>query len=295
MFQLVTVEDTIVIPARYFGKPRTKAIENVINKHMSDRVIPGIGLVVAVWDLLRIGDDKLTRHTGDAATDCRFRLLVFAPFVGEVIPARIGPSTEAGILAYLRFFNLVWVPSLALPKPSSFDENDKVWTWHVPSGDENEQGSDEGVVENEGASISNFMDGGNETVVRVTAVQYDESGRGSGGGTAYSAIGARPGGYSMVIKASMYDEVSEDNQGLGDPAWWYEEGDEEEAGEEGVEGEEADGEEVQENEEGYEGQGGDEAYEQGEAGEDWGEAGVDDELIHEGRGEAAVDAAEPEE
>lgn len=329
MFKLVTIEDTIVVPSHLFGFGRALAIEHIVNKTMSDRVIPGVGLVLALWDILSLGDDRLVRHTGKTSTECRFRVVVFAPFVGETIPARIGPSTESGILTYTHFFNLIWIPRDSLPPQCSFDPNDQVWAWRptVEVEEEDEHGHDEdlGLDDLEGGkqkpkeeAVSNFMDGGNETVIRVTSVDYDEGGGGynnanlssndkinnnnntsgtdninSNGSVApHSSSNSQ---YSMVIKGSLYDEVVEDNQGLGDPAWWYEGEEEgEELGEEHIdeEGEAATGAEE------HDGEVGD--TEVGANEDDWGgaeddETGAHEEFVHDEGGEAAVDAEEEDE
>lgn len=318
-----------MVPSHLFGFSRAVAIEHIVNKTMSDRVIPGVGLVLALWDILSLGDDRLVRHTGKTSTECRFRVVVFAPFVGETIPARIGPSTESGILTYTHFFNLIWVPRDSLPPQCSFDPNDQVWAWRptvqVEEGEEEEGHEDDlGLDDFEGGKekakeevVSNFMDGGNETVIRVTSVDYDEGGGGysnvnhssndnnnnnntSGADNINSNDSVAPRNsaqYSMVIKGSLYDEVIEDNQGLGDPAWWYEgdegaEEEDEELGEEHIE----EGEGANEAE-GHDGEVGDAG---GANEEDWGGAedddtGAQDEYVHDEGGEAAVDAEEEDE
>lgn len=263
-----------------------------MNKHISDRVIPHTGLCIAVWDIVSLADDKLVRHAGTASCDAVFRALVFAPFVGEVIPTRIGPSTDAGVLAYLRFFNIVWVPSAALPVPCAFDEADKVWAW-TPKVDDDGKEEGEGE-EGEGEGLRNYMDGGNESVVRVTAVEYDEQ-VATRGGVDDNGSGSdvkKSSGYSMVIKAAMYDEVSEDNQGLGDPAWWYEEGDGDEEEEYNNNDNEVDdgGNEYAQGEEEGEGEGEGEGWDAGA-----GEVVAGDEFVHDEGGETAVDAEVPDE
>lgn len=220
MFKLVTVEDTVVVPARLFGHGRTQVLEHVINKQMSDRVIPGVGLIIALWDLLSIGEDRLVRNSGKSTTDCRFRILVFSPFPGEAIFSRVGLSTDAGILTYLGFFNHVWVPKDQLPRPSCCEVDDtypeadssRVWVWRPKFDGENE--------------MAYYMDLSTEAVVRVTSIEYDDrppSGHNTGECRMSNV---------MIVKASLYDDVSDDNQGLGDPRWWYEDPEEADVNEE---------------------------------------------------------------
>lgn len=270
MFKLVTIEDTIVVPAHIFGFGRTQTLEYVINKKMSDKVIPGVGLAVALWDLLSIGDDKLVRNSGVSTTLCRFRILVFSPFVGEAIFAHVGHSTSAGLLAYLGFFDLIWVPKEHLPQPSTFEDGDNVWVWRPKFDGETE--------------TPYYMDSSNETVLRITSVDYNDR-----PATTRSTDEHRVSNV-MVIKASLYDAVSEDNQGLGDPRWWYEEPEEEEEVEQYDDGDQNMGDAGDEFGVDYE-QNLEAEYQEGD-GEQWGGDHPTDELIYEEGGEAAVDAEE---
>lgn len=289
MFKLVTLEDTITVPARLFGHARELSIENVINKRLSDRVIPHIGLVIAVWDLLSLGDSKLVRGTGDSATLVRFRVVVFAPFVGETVFARVLASTEAGLGAHTDFFHAIWVPKERLPKPSEFDAAEKVWQWK-PTFDGDVQ-------------MSYFMDATNDTVVRVTAVEYNDNRDANRAST--SARDTKPANV-MTIKASLYDEFNDDNQGLGDPLWWYEEQEEEEDGGQ-ASGDDAnpvtDGADAHSGEGHANGNGDaeDDAYEEAEeedGGGDWmgqNDFTADDDFVLEDDGEAAVDDVQDDE
>lgn len=269
MFKLVTVEDTIVVPAHLFGHGRTQGLEYVINRQMSDRVVPGVGLVIALWDLLSIGDDKLAQNSGVSTTDCRFRILVFSPFVGEAIFANVGHSTSSGLLAYLGFFDLIWVPKEQLPQPSTFEDEDNVWVWR-PKFD--------GEIE-----TTYYMDSSNETVLRVTSVDYNDRPASARNTDEQSVSNV------MVIKASLYDAVSDDNQGLGDPRWWYEEPEDDAELAQDEDGQQMDeaagdfGPEYDQNE-GAE-------FEEAD-GEVWGGMDPTDELVHEDGRETAVDAEE---
>lgn len=204
MFKLVTVEDTLQIPPHLFGYAPERAIEYVVNRQLSDRVVLSVGLVIALWDIESLSVERLVPTSGDAHLQCRYRILVFAPFRGEAIFSRVRASTQAGLLAYLDFFEPLWVPSDALPKPSTFDLKDRVWIWR-PNFD--------------GVQMEYFMDVNTESVIRVNEVLYNKSKR--------TAITNTPEKSPpvMSVTAVLHDSVSDDNQGLGDPTWWFEEDD----------------------------------------------------------------------
>lgn len=205
MFKLVTIEDTVQVPPHLFGHARERAVEHIINRRLSDRVIPDVGLVIALWDIESLSAERLIPTSGEASVLTRFRILVFGPFRGEALFAKVRASTEAGLLAYLDFFEPLWVPSEALPKPSTFDPKDNVWVWR-PTYDDTQ--------------MEYFMDVNTDSVVRVNLVRYDKRKQ----ATAKTVADKLPPPV-MAVTAVLHDPVTNDNQGLGDPAWWFEEED----------------------------------------------------------------------
>ena len=51
MFDLVTVEDAVQIEPSDLGLPLPDAVSAVLRKNFIDKVVPEIGLVVALYDL----------------------------------------------------------------------------------------------------------------------------------------------------------------------------------------------------------------------------------------------------
>lgn len=249
MFKLVTIKDTVLVPAHLFGVSRLKALEHMVNKRYSDRVIAEHGLCIALWDFLKVGEDRLVVQSGEASTVCIFRLVVFCPFPGEVIFGRISGSHEKGLVVEVGFFEGVHVDTAGLPKPSNFDEKERVWIWKP------EQEEDGGAD----AAQALYMDVTNECVLRVERCEYENRRKIKPSEREKEGVGN-----AMSIEGAIYDEVTGDNQGLGDPLWWFEG---EEEGEEV--GEEEDGEAGAAGEAGEEGEGGEgydgEAYGEYEA------------------------------
>lgn len=263
MFKLISIEDTILIPPRLFPYPRLTALEHMINASYSDRVIPHIGLCIALWDWLRVDEDHLVIHTGESSTRCVFRMVVFAPFPGELVFGRINASHESGLFVEMGFFDAVHVEKRRLPRPSEWDEKERVWIWRPEVGEEGREGGEEEVEEG-GAAQMLYMDVSNECIFRVVECVYEDcmkirpAEREAGGG----------GKSVMSIRGSLYDEVLESNQGLGDPLWWFEGEEGEEEGGEDEKGEDEDEErEYGEGEAG--GSGDEEEYVEQEIGEEF--------------------------
>lgn len=287
MFKLVKIEEIVQVPARLFGKPRLLALEHEVNRRFANKVIARVGLCVALWDWVSVGEDRLVAQTGEASTRCVFRLVVFAPFEGEVVFARVGASHETGLFLEVGFFDSIHVPQKRLPAVSVWDAKEKVWIWQPTTGEE-DAGADGGLESSAGVGIALdstntdahavgsgadtgtdtgadagadaaadaatgtvavgtdgayvgadapdvadgaaqklYMDVTNESVFRVLEVQYDDrsalppSERDAGNQTAV-----------MMVIGTLQDENLADIQGLGDPLWWYEGDDFEEAAEE---------------------------------------------------------------
>ena len=47
-----TIQDLIQIKPHDFGKPSAQAIKDAINSKYSNKIVPGVGLCVALWDLV---------------------------------------------------------------------------------------------------------------------------------------------------------------------------------------------------------------------------------------------------
>ena len=74
---------------------------------------------------------------GDGAshTKVTFRVLVFRPFVEEIIVGKIKSSNPDGLTINLGFFDDIFLPAQALQHPCRFDESDQVWVWEYPNED----------------------------------------------------------------------------------------------------------------------------------------------------------------
>jgi DNA-directed RNA polymerase III subunit RPC8 len=62
------------------------------------------------------GDPFITAGDGGISVDCRFRLAVFRPFIGETLVGRIRASDKSGIFVSVGFFSDIFIPSTYLPE-----------------------------------------------------------------------------------------------------------------------------------------------------------------------------------
>lgn len=59
-------------------------------------------------------------------TQVKFRLVVFKPFVGEVIVARLKSCSREGLHLSLGFFDDILIPEHLLQEPSFYEDHEKV-------------------------------------------------------------------------------------------------------------------------------------------------------------------------
>ncbi|EKU21415.1 DNA-directed RNA polymerase III subunit RPC8 [Nannochloropsis gaditana CCMP526] len=104
-----------------------------VDRKYANRIVMNVGLGVCLYDFVDIGDAYLYPSDGAAHHRVTFRLMVFRPFIGEVLVGRVKQCSENGIKISLGFFDDIFVPSYLLQTPSEFDPRENVWVWSYSS------------------------------------------------------------------------------------------------------------------------------------------------------------------
>jgi DNA-directed RNA polymerase subunit E'/Rpb7 len=130
MFILSRLSDDIRVLPSELSKPPLQSVTEVIQERYFDRVIPQLGLVVTLYDVLSIEGGFIHPNDGAAYFKVEFRVVVFRPFVGEVITGKLRACGKEGLYISLgEFFDDVFVPEHALQEPSFFNDVEKLWLW----------------------------------------------------------------------------------------------------------------------------------------------------------------------
>lgn len=150
MFVLMTVADTICIPPHMFVQPTLTSVHAEIEAKYPNRVLMDAGLVVCRYgDALEVGDGVLVAGDGAAHHEVVFRLIVFRPFVDEVLVGTVAESTEEGVRVSLGFFDDVWIPGPRMQKPSHYEKEVGLWVWTPNYGDDQQQQEESNGVKSE--------------------------------------------------------------------------------------------------------------------------------------------------
>ena len=96
MFEVVKVRDTVQIAPSEFGRDLLSAVQDVLLEKFANKVVPKFGLCITLLDVLHVGEAHL--HPGHASQQITvdFRLVVFRPYVGEVMTGNVVASDAKG-------------------------------------------------------------------------------------------------------------------------------------------------------------------------------------------------------
>eukprot|EP01006_Ploeotia_vitrea_P039291 TRINITY_DN66328_c1_g1_i1.p1 TRINITY_DN66328_c1_g1~~TRINITY_DN66328_c1_g1_i1.p1 ORF type:complete len:227 (+),score=17.25 TRINITY_DN66328_c1_g1_i1:33-683(+) len=135
MFVSIELTDYISLPPSSFTKDYEECVIDELNSKYTDRVLPNIGLCIAVNDLLSVGDAMVHPGDGSVWTQVRFREIVFRPSPNEVLVGRIAGSSPEGIQVSLGFFSEIHIPQNLMQNTSFYDPRQKLWFWSSEADD----------------------------------------------------------------------------------------------------------------------------------------------------------------
>lgn len=129
MFILTEISDLIRIPPHTFHVPLHESLTNEIHKKYSNRVINNLGLAISLWDIQDIKEGLLKPGDGGSFVEIRFRLILWKPFLGEVLEGEVTDCTIEGIKVKLDFFDEIVIPKNYLFENCEFRGTEKAWCW----------------------------------------------------------------------------------------------------------------------------------------------------------------------
>ena len=109
MFVLSVIEDKLKVVPESFLRPMSEVLQEQVETKYSNKVVLEVGLCVCFYDFLEVGDPYVYPSEGSAILLVKFRLVVFRPFVGEVLLGKVTKSNPSGICVSLGFFEVYFV------------------------------------------------------------------------------------------------------------------------------------------------------------------------------------------
>ncbi|KAK7208092.1 RNA polymerase III subunit Rpc25-domain-containing protein [Myxozyma melibiosi] len=129
MFILSKFSDLIRIEPSKFSKKTEDALEDEINVKFANKVVQDVGLCLCLYDILEVGDGLIRHGDGSAYIKTVFRLVVFRPFIGEVLVGWVSSCSEEGIKVRMGFFDDIFIPKEYLFESCIFIPREQAWVW----------------------------------------------------------------------------------------------------------------------------------------------------------------------
>ncbi|KAM0792008.1 hypothetical protein ACM66B_007119 [Microbotryomycetes sp. NB124-2] len=136
MFTFCIQRDTVRVEARDFKQEPAVAIRQEIERRYANKVIPNVGLCVSLMDILDSTEGAVLYGDGCLYYKCEFRLIMFRPFIGEIILARVRTQNEEGVRLSIGFFDDIFVPASLLQEWSAFNPAKRAFFW-IPDDTDN--------------------------------------------------------------------------------------------------------------------------------------------------------------
>ncbi|KAI8833097.1 hypothetical protein CcCBS67573_g06503 [Chytriomyces confervae] len=217
MFVLKTIDDSVrILPAEQ-RKPLPTAITDELNRKYSNKIKPKLGLCIRVLDVLEVGDGIVHACLdGSAMFAVKFRIIVFKPFVGEIIVGKVVNASPEGLRVSCEFFDDILIPEYMLKANTVYNKHTSQWVWQYEdedSGDVQNMDIERGELIRFRVEVEHFNE------VRPNALN------GPMGPNASTPIpppaAATPSGTGKELKSSAYWlECSIIEDGLGLLSWW---------------------------------------------------------------------------
>jgi DNA-directed RNA polymerase III subunit RPC8 len=95
----------------------------------SNKVLQDVGLCISFYDFLDVQDPYIYPAEGSTHQFVKFRMIIFRPFIGEILVGRIASSNADGIKVSMEFFDDILIPAYLLRQPAEFRESVGMWLW----------------------------------------------------------------------------------------------------------------------------------------------------------------------
>ncbi|XP_057539802.1 uncharacterized protein LOC130817865 isoform X2 [Amaranthus tricolor] len=118
MFFLSQLEHRLRLPPDLLNVLLEDAIKGQLESIFLDKVIAKLGLCVSIYDIISIDGGFVLPIEGAPTYTVVFRVVMFRPYVGEIIAAKLKCSNSKGLQLSLGFFDDIYIPFYSLPQPN---------------------------------------------------------------------------------------------------------------------------------------------------------------------------------
>ncbi len=102
MYFISTIEDKVRVPPEWLSGNKIEAIKRSLAKKYENKIVPELeGVVLAIMDILKVGQGRLVVEDPGVHYPVKFKALVFRPLLNEVVEGQVVDITEFGV--FVRF------------------------------------------------------------------------------------------------------------------------------------------------------------------------------------------------
>lgn len=101
MFKIVEISDYVRVEPELFGLPVKESVRKQLKKTYENYIDENLGVVIAVLDVLFVGDGILIPGDAAAYYNSKFKLLIFKPEIQELVFGQVTQITNFGAFVNL--------------------------------------------------------------------------------------------------------------------------------------------------------------------------------------------------
>ena len=126
MFKIVEINDHVRVEPELFGMPIKKAIKKQLEKSYEKYIDEELGAVVAVLEVISVGEGILIPGDPAAYYESEFKLLIFKPELQELVYGHITQITNFGAFMNIGAFEAMIHISQTMDDYVSFSKSDSL-------------------------------------------------------------------------------------------------------------------------------------------------------------------------
>lgn len=124
MFYIVEMEDYVRVEPELFGLPVIDAVKTQLERSYADYIDEELGAVIAILEVIRVGEGLLIPGDAAAYYDSSFKLLIFKPQLQELVYGQVTQITNFGAFINLGPFEAMIHISQTMDEFVSFSKSD---------------------------------------------------------------------------------------------------------------------------------------------------------------------------
>jgi DNA-directed RNA polymerase subunit E' len=101
MFKVIQIRDTARVPPNKFGGELSQSIAEILQGQYEGTWDKDLGFILAIHNIIEIGDGKIVPGDGSAYYDTVFEALIYLPKLYEVVEGEVEEITEFGAFVRL--------------------------------------------------------------------------------------------------------------------------------------------------------------------------------------------------